>query len=666
MRNRLLPSAVLVGLVWWTVFTAWYFFHAHPENPASWAAIRAAFVGIGPSAMLSLLGALAGAIITLLSVLLYRRIVGYWLRGRELRGFTTTIGIVPPGLGVPARRKGATIEFQKSDPLGEWVESLEQHPAHKAVYEALVATFAASSNAPAAPVKSGHGGLDLFEHSCNVAREMVREAPEFRYEPEQDARGRARHPLKDPMYEFNGNDPLIGLAGLAHDLGKIECYVEDEHGNIVETRRDHDRVGSLMLSRMPEVWKLPAADRLDLLAATGHYHHPQDLPDTTSDRGRALMEYLIECDQSASAAEGRDLNQPLSDEPSESEIASVLIDTTIELLADPHRLNGTNAPLRIGYKHGGLLYLSEPMLRLALAERLGYAASVAEHRMGDGRYTLTVKLMQALQQRGLLYDSHDGHEYTFARAYWNVRFLLVNDRDTSKSRPIDNKAMILVKITGPFEYFAKLPDSRGIPSKIEPMWSTQSAVNKAAAKGMSVIEGGQSGQVADLELEEAGIEDIAEAFAEGMTADVVPEPTEEEAAAMAILEAHPPTDSEPSNVTELRPEDAPAVDSVIEVEAEPATVAESPDQLAIERTLNRLQGGVRKGLLRMAEIKGEAEVPDVVVYLDDRATALIGEDGVALLVANAENLTRGNVPVQESSKEPGVWLVRLANPSYQN
>lgn len=628
MRNNIVRSTLLVMAVWWIILTVYFIYSHHPWNPTSWPVINQGFHTIAPQFKRIAVAIGITIPLILLFIVATQRFRKLQLRAKSKHGFTTTLGIIPPGLGEPERTRGAEIGYDTRDILNTWVSRLQhEHSNHYSVYQGIIEILVANEDMPAAPASQGHAGLSLFEHSCNVARIMLEEASKHTYIPKQDSRGRVSYPLHDQSYQFDGDDPLIGLLGFAHDIGKVECFELSEDGELLERRLDHDRVSALMIARLEEMWSLPYQDRKDLIEACAHYHHPNHLPIPSSDRARALMEFLIICDNAASHKEGRDeLGLPIQGDNDNGESADAeLMETLIDMLDEPDRINGNNRQLRLGFKHGGQLFLSEESIRNALCTRMELPARVKNHKLADGRYSITVRLMDALDRAGVLYKEHDGHRYSSARAMWNVTFMISNPKNPDDRRPVDIKAMIVVNLINDFSHLARLGDSLGMPIRLLPLWGEKSALRNGHSEDqpvLTVIEGGlDSDQKVNLSDETADLHDEVDQ-------DVAPENTKD-------AETKVQSDEQGKKSTFKR---------------------------KINRHIYLITQAIEENKLNFKKISESTSnnTETYGVYLDDRAAEVIGFDGIQTLIDHQQEIRESHqIIVQESSKEPGLWVIQL-------
>lgn len=422
---------------------------------------------------------------------------------------------------MPPRLPGSRLDLERTHPLRAWAGRVrETHPELHNLFSAIVDTMAAYPDCPAAPVRTGHGGRTLFEHSLVVVEQIVVVARTFQFDGGRSKDGRLVAPILDPQFQFDPDDPLIVLLAFAHDLGKLECYRRDAAtGRIEELHRDHDRIGRLMLARMPELWALENPDRQVLLYAVGYYHRPQDMPKYVDDRARALMELLIVADNAAgkyetahpvwarapapalgtalvAAAEPPDdLSQasaperlaPTTTERPETELDSweaSLVEAFLSVIALPQAING-HVKQVLAYRWDDLLYFEEHRLRAAIAREL-HDDALRRTKKGDGRFQVTEDLMRALLKLGVLYREHEGLTFSEKRAIYRVNWLMGRNDETG-TRVYDrvdekytSEATIIVKVEGPVAARVPAGNCRLKPRIVGPLYGKSSAINKNA------------------------------------------------------------------------------------------------------------------------------------------------------------------------------------------
>ena len=479
MNNSLLRSGAIVVAFWWLLLTSLSLGDLSNFTSANLSASVSKLAVV-------LLAIVLGVAYPVAYLIRRRKYRLEKLSGTASRGLAITIGPTPKGLLPPKRLPGSEFVPDEGHPLGEWLAHVRQaRPDIHAVFEAVTEVYAAHMELPAAPVKYGHGGRSLFEHTCVVVDMMMEKAQAFTFDGSYSKSGKKTTALLDPQFLFDRADPMIPLIAYAHDIGKIDAYKMDKKGRVSEVLPDHDRPGRLLLARLPEVWDLPKEDREVLFNAVGYYHHPQALPRHVDDRSRALMELLLEADLAAGEWEGKnplhkgapvtpglsrghgtrwsvselEATQDEQDEnahpassnsdntsglrndtpaaleapantasPSVStesldEQEAMLVHHVIDILAMPHAVNGSKRPFRIGYKYGTRIYLKEAALCKAVATAIGDPKlATPAARKGDNRSHLTEDVMRSLDKLGLLVVEHDGRRYSHKTALFTVEW----------------------------------------------------------------------------------------------------------------------------------------------------------------------------------------------------------------------------------------------------
>ena len=259
----------------------------------------------------------------------------------ELRGIKSTLGPVPVHQSLPPINHEVTSgllkpyyppNFEDKTPvsLNAYLAMFGQsHPHYAALFDEILGLlttpehllFSASYDIDAttdveiANTSRSHGNRSLLTHSLLVFTLSMLNFESYcqKYAPEKPKRA------NKPDYKPDPKDPLVGILGLAHDLGKLLTFklFKDETGKLIVKRifRHHDAYGSQVMARLPGFWHpdISAADRDIIQNILACYHHPKDLPYTPAtmtaperdrnDREVALLRFLIESDKLAGALE---------------------------------------------------------------------------------------------------------------------------------------------------------------------------------------------------------------------------------------------------------------------------------------------------------------------------------------------------------------------------
>ena len=404
------------------------------------------------------------------------------------RGLFSSLGPPPLLKTAPAQAKDIPSKLPYPPDindrfLDQWLAKYETtHPAHANLMKALLRVYAFDLSLPATHIEGGHGGRTLMTHSLLVCGLMLRLAETWGYSGLRGKSGRLVLPLRDPGYVFTPNDPMVGITALAHDIGKIECYLKDAKGRVIDSKFEHDQVGGRMLGRMDEVWALPDADRSLLTSVVSFYHRPQDLPLANGglacdDRTIAMMELLIRADATASRLENGQTEKEAAncDQEAPEQEKDSMWGAFCELMMQSGRINGPSASFRLGQKNSSetgsaLVYLHETSLRKALAKQMGIDEGP---QLGDRSYMLTRSLLKVLQEHGVLYQHHNEATFSDSRALFKVEF------HNKKGEPLATwPATIIIEPGLVLPVLSNLPDFTSFPTICRATFGAHSAKNK--------------------------------------------------------------------------------------------------------------------------------------------------------------------------------------------
>lgn len=487
IKKAVLPAVVTTATAWWAAFFI-YEMIVYPK----WVFgnLGALMAHVTQTWGMILFGAVAGVGAALLLAHKRRQLMHEELAGESLRGLTTSMGKVPIIAAEPSRAPVPPQLAQFGVPgthASAWMrETMKVSPGHARLMDALLRVLNHDPRLPATHVAGGHGGKTLLEHSLLVVQCMLEMARDWQYEGLKNKKGEVVVGLRNPAYKFNSHDPLLAIVALAHDIGKIECYIKDKQGKVVDTRHAHDVVGARMIARMPEFWGIPKADRDVLTLVVAHYHHPQDLPmhedgRAIDDRTLAVQELLIKADKAAGKIESGTLYENTMGEtqaPAGSPEAAikvvdgeVLYAAFLEIIHEPGRINGKDSSVRVGQKHAGRVYFAESALRVALIRKLGLSSAPV---LGDGRSALTVQLMEMLSERGLLVQEVEGRTYSHKRAMFRVAFF---NSKTGKHLA-DWPAVFIVNPGADLPQISSMADHISRVEITRPVWGETSARGK--------------------------------------------------------------------------------------------------------------------------------------------------------------------------------------------
>ncbi len=464
MKNPLLSSFVIVSVFWYVVL-------AIPSRVLLHEIPLYAFKGL----WIVLVGLFWGVLALVVWLAVLRANKQHGLKsGDSWRGLSISLGDFPRGSPPPARVPCSEAFLPET--FSVWFSAYQAaHPAHAALMHAVMEIYLARALLPASPVPGGHGGATLKQHSLNVLATILNMAPSWRYDGHKNKKGQIVFPLIDGTFRFDASDPLVPIAGFAHDIGKITCYRERLDGLVEEVRPYHDTEGGKLLITLDAFWALPKADRDALNLSLSFYHHINSLPLWADDRTRALTELLIAADIRTGMAEGEknmaamyedidtlpgwlegrpvEVGVELSTLPIPAQVAagtgsteaasapmpstdSLLAAATVDsvpidenegwawdqfeaLLLEPGRINGNNKAIRVGFKHGEWVYVNDAGLRTALATALN--APRLTEQPGRGQMSPFTRLLLArLSRVGLLYQHHDGLDFSEKSALFKM------------------------------------------------------------------------------------------------------------------------------------------------------------------------------------------------------------------------------------------------------
>lgn len=474
MFPQVFGYALTVFTFWWVVLGAWTVFKGELELVELLQALEASISVL----IIWLVGGVLGATGAVTWVVLQRQARKEGLVADKVRGLACSIGPVPLNAVAPSRARVLPnftgLPDVPPEFFPDWIARYKDtHPAHVRLVEAMLQVYEHSKHLPATHVVGGHGGRTLLQHSLLVSYQMQNLAFKWSYTGLRDRTGKkVLLKLRDGSYEFDPNDPLVLIVGLAHDIGKIEAFIF-ENGKIVGSHHEHDLTGARMMARLPEMWEIPDADRVALLLAIAHYHHPMELPlspdrRAIDDRTIAVMELLIKADFVASAIERKgvtpseqDYNLEM-DEREKSEITDEdLWIAFTEILNETGRINSADLNYNVGTicqiagQNAMRLVLHEPSIRGALMRRLGIMEAV---QMGDGRYPLTIRLLKQIDEHGLLIKDIKDLNYPAESALWSVSFFgRKKTRGTNEAARLTGWPASIVMLPSVTPFVAALP-----------------------------------------------------------------------------------------------------------------------------------------------------------------------------------------------------------------
>jgi hypothetical protein len=253
------------------------------------------------------------------------------LQSDSLRGMQSTLGPVPVAQLSTTNNAQGERWFKKHTQHGaavcQYASTIQtRHPQHYAMLIALLNVYAQWPTLPASWEAGQSSRYTLADHCSRVCMLAIEQAQSFAYSGLCAKVSKTSNRINtdstigvlalapgDPNYVFDPSDPLIAIAALAHDLGKLGAYLMDARGQIIGIKSNHDALGAQLLARMSETFALPPSDRNALLRSIAHHHRADDYPVNQSgqiddDRTVALMMLLIKADNAAQQLESRVLS----------------------------------------------------------------------------------------------------------------------------------------------------------------------------------------------------------------------------------------------------------------------------------------------------------------------------------------------------------------------
>lgn len=278
-----------------------------------------------------------------------------------------------PGAKVPRGASRVAVD----GPVKEALKMLS--PAERQLCEELLQILMTAPNHFAG---LGHG-VGLLEHTLNVVVEAASKCtPEFRL-------------------------PLV--AALAHDIGKLITFKQDEDGSWVR-KGLHSRESARILATLPGFQELPEAHQRGLILAIKYDHSPNKMPELRGDRDASMLALrvitaLASADKVATAAEkDRNLEKLQPEDLLWKDFVDYLRNAPVVQRGKKGAANQVNNP-----PDSPFLFLYEGQWREEAVRRLppevGAALDLNRRDIGKvAKYTRI--LSDRLRKEGLLVESH--------------------------------------------------------------------------------------------------------------------------------------------------------------------------------------------------------------------------------------------------------------------
>jgi predicted HD phosphohydrolase len=486
MQKHLLRNFLIVAGFWWTVAFLIFSFSDPSVNLMALKRIHSLFPFLIPSVPThaSALNALSLQIASLkawslpvLGLTVFWAILGAglstgwasWLRFKrkqretagkgDWRGVSITLGILPPLAALPrieadlcfdepekAAEQAAEIAEAEGPALRTALQRLPQ--VNRDLIQEIIEVLAAH---PEAYVGPGHQGT-LLEHSVHVLEGTL-------------------------LREETAEEPLLPVAAIAHDLGKIITFQKNSEGEWVRTGW-HDKASARILATLPSWWRLPPDERLALDFAIRYDHSSRDMPFPKNDqirrRALKLQGLLSQADRAATEAEKQAV---LAELPLPDLAFQAFMDVlpTLPLHVAGHApAKGVKAA---GWKQGEFLFLLEnqcrdrsmAMLSPEIAAALG-GAFRPQHKLAP----FTEHLLAGLAERQILVTEWEQQTVPADNALWNLKsgtkefkgVLILRITDEMRLRLPETDTTYVLTVLGPLRE-PSLPGEMGVTSALD-------------------------------------------------------------------------------------------------------------------------------------------------------------------------------------------------------
>lgn len=479
-RSEIYRATVVITLFWWTALTI----YAISQSGSDWA-------GAFQSWKYVIFSVITTPLLVFGVVVLVIKNRAFMMEPSSGMNMTCTLGSVPAWLKPPKLGNTSTIPPLPKRILKAIDAAGEKNPVYKDLAIALLRVLAVNAKLPASPYESGHGNETLFSHTIKVTLKTLIKAEDFSYTGLYSTYGTLVVGLRESNYRFDPSDPLILIASLAHDIGKINAYIL-KGGKVTGIKKNHDTFSMLMLSRMPEFGKLSFKDGRALLGAVGYYHAPQTLPldsvnRAVDDRTIAILELLRHCDIEASMAEEAGVTERIQRSEIKTSQNKTVSDDDIwnafmTLIQEPSRVNGTSGKITVGQKWENFVYFNEIKVRREIIKLLGIADPGAR---GDGTHPLTIRLTTILADKDLLMNKFEGNEYGPTRSFFSVKFYDQNDGHEVGSWPA---TFIVIPDSNQLPVLSRLKSHKSRAVILKPLMGTHAARNKHVKNAPSDVD----------------------------------------------------------------------------------------------------------------------------------------------------------------------------------
>jgi len=361
------------------------------------------------------------------------------------QGVFSSIGPVPFQYTFPARLDYAGLKdgelsklvasklpkelLKHEEFLAKFITAIDSGP-HAKLIRAILEVYCHPSHIKLPAGISRHNGEYLLTHCLRVAALMYHRADAFTFKNYYIS-------LNDPKYKITKEDDLLIIAGLVHDFGKINSFILNNSGEIIDIRPKHHKSSSRLLSSLPEFWSkdLSPEDRYIIqsvcIYSTEIASLPiqsslveQSKPKAVSDRLQFLIELTAQCDIISCQIENNvkynfDIESNSLDIPEVQDNSELVDDTKIDLLkkiseyiASDAIINGKGSDRSIGFKYldnskdkpRHFLFLDENEFSSAFALFLKKPEWANKENKS---HALTLAILPKLDEAGYLVRSND-------------------------------------------------------------------------------------------------------------------------------------------------------------------------------------------------------------------------------------------------------------------
>lgn len=466
VRNKLFQSIIVVTLFWWAVLALLYNFVTSGNKIDHILHFRENlnFAVFYIAGFFFLVGA---ALANTLLKIFYDMTRKSAYSEHRVRGLIISPGAVPVRAEFGKEPTASWKLFFEGDfprkwpNLYKWRKNVAgRNPALARLFDAIARVLRYDLDHPSdyGEVRK-HGGIPLWEHSFNAAEIAVLHVSDFKVDESQNRRLKGI-PLPQELYDF------AVVAALAHDLGKLVCFVKQGE-EVKVVRKEHDREGGRILATLDEYWALNLEDRKKILVALTYEHHPKEVPVSAGDELLILIYFVSLIDVAAAFAERNALspvevvekmrtenllniesiasaqtqieknatststqkNQPVQEESDDQQNVSVrdghLGDIILEELLKPGVLNHKDGKVRLAYadKSKYRIFMQESRIREWVAKHVYNDPDAIKKADEDSRiYKLTREILCALADRGVLVQEDDNVRIDEPKyALWRIK-----------------------------------------------------------------------------------------------------------------------------------------------------------------------------------------------------------------------------------------------------